>query len=78
MGEDGLPEWMTHGITVLSQKDPQKGNTADNYQPITCLLLMWKLLTGVIPEEMFYKNVKFFQKNKLDAKEEVLEQRISY
>ena len=40
MGEDDLPEWMTNGRTVLCQKDPQKGNTADNYQPITCLPLM--------------------------------------
>ena len=48
IGEDDLPEWMTHGHTVLCQKDPRKGNTADNYRPITCLPLMWKLLTGVI------------------------------
>ena len=53
MGEDDLPEWMTHGRTVLCQKDPRKGNTADNYRPITCFLLMWKLLTGVIAEEMY-------------------------
>ena len=53
MGEDDLPEWMTHGSTVLCQKDLRKGNTADNYQPITCLPLMWKLLTGVIAEEMY-------------------------
>ena len=37
MGEDDLPEWMIHGRTVLCQKDRQKGNTADNYRPITCL-----------------------------------------
>ena len=53
MGEDDLPKWMTHDRTVLRQKDPQKGNTADNYRPITCLPLMWKLLTGVIAEEMY-------------------------
>ena len=53
MGEDDLPEWMTHGRTVLCQKDPQKGNIADNYRPITCFPLMWKLLTGVIAEEMY-------------------------
>ena len=40
MREDDLPEWMTHGRTVLCQKDPRKGNTADNYRPITCLPLM--------------------------------------
>ena len=36
MEKDDLREWMTHGHTGLYQKDPQKGNTADNYQPITC------------------------------------------
>ena len=52
MGEDDLPERMTHGRTVLCQKDPRKGNTAHGYRPITCLPLIWKLLTGVIAEEM--------------------------
>ena len=44
---------MTHGRPVVCQKDPHKGNTADNYQPISCLLLMWKLLTGVLAKEMY-------------------------
>ena len=44
---------MTHGRTVLCQKDPQKGNAADNYRPITCPPLIWKILTGVIAEEMY-------------------------
>ena len=44
---------MTHGHTVFCQKDLQKGDTAANYQPITCLPLMWKLLTEVIAEEMY-------------------------
>ena len=35
MGEDDLPEWMTHGRAVFCQKDSQQGNTSDNYQPIT-------------------------------------------
>ena len=52
MEEDDLPEWTTHGRTVPCQKDPQKGNTANNNRPSTCLPLMWKLLTGVIAEEM--------------------------
>ena len=30
-----------------------QGNTADNYRTITCLPLMWKLLIGVIAEEMY-------------------------
>ena len=53
MGEDDLPEWMKHGCTVLCQKDPQKGNTADNYRPIICFLLIWKLLKGGIAEGMY-------------------------
>ena len=53
MGEDDLPQWIIHGRTVLYQKDRPKGNTADNYRPITCLRLMWKLLTGVIDEEIY-------------------------
>ena len=53
MGEESLPEWMTHGRTVLCQKDPTKGNAAGNYRPITCLPLMWKLLTGMIAEETY-------------------------
>ena len=53
MEEESLPEWMTHGRTVLCQKDPTKGNAAGNYRPITCLPLIWKLLTGMIAEETY-------------------------
>ena len=31
MGEDDLPEWMTHGRTVLCQENPPNSNTADCY-----------------------------------------------
>ena len=41
MGEDDMPDWMTHCRTVLCQEDPQKGKTGGNYRPITCLPLMW-------------------------------------
>ena len=51
---------------MLYQKDPQKGNTADNYQPITCLPLMWKLLTGVIAEEMY----NYLEREKILPKEQ--------
>ena len=37
----------------MFQKDKRKGNVASNYRPITCLLLMWKLLTGVIADQMY-------------------------
>ena len=52
-GTDDLPEWLTHGKTVLCQKDPRKGNSVENYRPITCLPMMWKLLTGIIAEDMY-------------------------
>ena len=42
-----LPAWMTHGRTVLCQKDPRKGNTVENYCPITYLPLMWKLFAKI-------------------------------
>ena len=35
MGEDSPPAWMTYGRTVLCQKDPRRGNVAENYRPIT-------------------------------------------
>ena len=47
------PEWMTKGRTVLIQKDSRKGNTPSNYRPITCLPIMWKLLTSVISEAIY-------------------------
>ena len=38
---------------MLCQKDPVKGNYVENFRPITCLPLMWKLLTGIISEDMY-------------------------
>ena len=37
----------------MCQKDHSKGNAVDNYRPISCLPLMWKLLTGVIAESIY-------------------------
>ena len=36
----------------MFQKDKSKGNVASNYRPIICLLLMWKLLAGVIADQI--------------------------
>ena len=41
---EDIPKWMTLGKTVLCYKDPSKGNVVDNYRPILCLPLMWKLI----------------------------------
>ena len=48
-----VPSWMTCGRTILCQKDHSKGNADENYRPITCLSLKWKLLTGVIAGSMY-------------------------
>ena len=47
------PIWMTTGRTALVQKDKNKGNIPTNYRPITCLPIMWKLLTGIISERLY-------------------------
>ena len=43
------------GRTVLVVKDSTKGkvHVPSNYHPITCLPVMWKLLTGVIAEAIY-------------------------
>ena len=49
-----VPDWMTKGKTTLIQKDPSKGTTPNNYRPITCLLMTWKILTTQIRETIYY------------------------
>ena len=48
-----IPLWMTTGRTVLCQKDPRNGIVVDNYRPITCLQIMWKLMTGIIADSLY-------------------------
>ena len=48
-----MPSWLTEGRTALLWKDKSKGNIASNYRPITCLPLMWKLLSGVIADQIY-------------------------
>ena len=52
-GTKEIPCWMTYGRTVLCKKDPVKRNSVEKFRPITCLPLMWKLLTGIISEDMY-------------------------
>ena len=47
------PRWLTRGRTSFLQKDKSKGKVASNYRYITCLPLMWKLLTGVIAHQIY-------------------------
>ena len=48
-----VPSSLTRGGTLLLQKDKSKGKVASNYKPITCLPLMWKLLAGVIADQIY-------------------------
>ena len=48
-----VPSWLTRGRTSLLQKDKSKGIVASDYRPITCLPLMWKLLAGVIADQIY-------------------------
>lgn len=48
-----IPKWMTIGRTILALKDETKGNLVSNFRPITCLPIMWKLLTGLMAEEVY-------------------------
>ena len=53
LNKEELPEWLTFGRTILCLKDHSKGNAVDNFRPISCLLLIWTLMTGVIAEVMY-------------------------
>ena len=48
-----VPDCLTKGQTVLIQKDKSKENITSNYRPITCLPLVWKLLTGILADEIY-------------------------
>ena len=48
-----VSSWLTKGRTALLQKDKSQGNIASNCRPITCLPLMWKLLSGVIADYIY-------------------------
>ena len=48
-----VPTWLTRRRTSLLQKDKSQGNVASNYRPLTCLSLMWKLLTCVIADQIY-------------------------
>ena len=48
-----IPKWMTLGKKVLCQKDPTKGNAVDNYKPVSCLPLMWKLMTRTVAKSSY-------------------------
>ena len=49
-----VPDWMTKGKTTFIQKDPSKGTAPNNYRPIACLPMIWKIKTAQIREKIYY------------------------
>ena len=49
-----VPELRTKGMFTLIQKDPNNGTGPNNYRPITCLPMMWKIFAAQIIEEIYY------------------------
>ena len=60
-----VPGWLIRRRISLLQKDKNKGNVASNYRPITCLPLMWKLLPGVIADQIYAHLVNSMEKWKV-------------
>ena len=48
-----IPVWVTTGRAVLCQKGQERGSAVDNYRPISCLPLTWKLMAGIIADSMY-------------------------
>ena len=61
-----VPDWMTTCRTVLLMNGKSKGNKVSSYRPVTWLPLMWKLLTGIIADEIY----NHLQDNNLLPKEQ--------
>ena len=51
--ESDVPQWMTKGKNYLIMKDPNKGVIPENFRPITCLPILWKLLSGILADSMY-------------------------
>ena len=51
--ERPLSDWMTFGKTARCQKDSSKVSAVGKNEPISCLLLMWKLITGMLSEKRY-------------------------
>ena len=61
-------------------KDTEKGPIVSNFRPITCLPLMWKLLTSVLADAMYEhlteKDCSWMNKKAVEGNQEA--QKISY
>ena len=69
---------MIFGKAVLCQKDLAKQSAVDNYRPISCLPLMWKLMTGMLAEKIYFHlgRDNVLHLNKKDVVKGVVEQKM--
>ena len=51
--EMDIPKWMSTEKMILCQEDLGKGKAVDNSRPISCLPLMWKVMTGIIANSVY-------------------------
>ena len=47
-------DWMTKRKYHIDPEEPLKETATNNYRPITCLQMMWKILPTQIREEIYY------------------------
>lgn len=50
---DSIPTWLTQGITFLLPKNDET-HDPKNYRPITCLPTLYKILTSVLSEKIYF------------------------
>ena len=69
---------MTFGKTLLCQKGLTKGSAVDNYRLLSCLPLMWKLMTGMLAEKIYFHlgRDNVLHLNKKDVVKGVVEQKM--
>ena len=74
-----MPSSMKYGRTVLCQKDVAKVKSVENFRLITCLPLMWKLLKGIVSEEIycFMGNENLFPEEQKGCRRKTRERRIN-
>ena len=51
--EGSVPNWMVTGRTTLIQKVKSRGSIPSNFRPITCLPIIWKLLTSILAKVVY-------------------------
>ena len=48
-----VPGWLVEENTILVMKDSKNNAEVENFRPIACLNLIWKLLTGIISDKTY-------------------------